>query len=122
MQVKLYTHDKKFVSELEIPPFNEYPKVILWGVRVFVLMSQRPLDASYTEVFAYAAPDGPINPEMRHPKPGMELPGGEDDLVGQLRFRGSMFETPATDAWLMLHAANKIEDLKKGAGMPLISW
>lgn len=57
MQVKLYTAEGGFVHEARIPPFNEAPKVVFWGIRVFAFhaMEKRPDGAvEYREVFAYA--------------------------------------------------------------------
>jgi hypothetical protein len=36
MKVKLYTRGDGFVTEGELPPYNEPPEVLFWGERVFV--------------------------------------------------------------------------------------
>jgi hypothetical protein len=64
MKVRLFTKDGGFVHEQEIPPFNDAPDVIIWGLRMFVgpnidgPVSAQYRDADdtyvYEEAFAYA--------------------------------------------------------------------
>lgn len=35
--VKLFTRDKKFVADVEMPPFKPAPDGVMWGERFFVL-------------------------------------------------------------------------------------
>lgn len=55
MTVKLFSADNVFVTALDLPPFNEPPQVLIWGVRVFMRVGA--VGAwSYIEVFAYCVP------------------------------------------------------------------
>lgn len=56
----LDTDETQFVAEVEIPPFNEWPRVLLWGSRVFAHIGDNVPDTEgvipgyYNEAFAYA--------------------------------------------------------------------
>lgn len=59
----LFTATFGFVANLELPPFDEPPMVVLWGDRFFVREARgvtRGTDVSdrvsYYEVFAYVVP------------------------------------------------------------------
>lgn len=47
--VKLFTASGEFVAEVEIPPFDTFPEVLIWGSRVFRLGD----DDVYREAFAF---------------------------------------------------------------------
>jgi hypothetical protein len=69
-RVALATAEQIHVTNGVIPPFNELPKVIVWGDRVFQLRKANETpeaSALYSEVFAYHLIDalitgGSINP------------------------------------------------------------
>jgi hypothetical protein len=44
MRVQLYTRDGEFVVEGLIPPFLEWPQVILWGSRIFTWYEEVMVD------------------------------------------------------------------------------
>ena len=52
MKAKLYTQAGDFVVEVELPPFNQWPDVLVWGERFFIVNGQ----ASYREAFTYFVP------------------------------------------------------------------
>jgi hypothetical protein len=66
MKVRLFTRDGGYVADAEIPPFNEFPDVIIWGERFFVAPDvdrvPRPVlefhaveeQHAYVEAFTYA--------------------------------------------------------------------
>lgn len=57
LRVTLKTSDGALVHRTEIPPFNKYPDVLLWGDRIFYLRNredQNSLMGTYIEAFAYA--------------------------------------------------------------------
>lgn len=56
MTVKLLTSQGEFVAEVEIPAFDKWPEVLIWGVRTFVLRSEIPAVPEYGEVFAFVVP------------------------------------------------------------------
>ncbi len=57
MKVRLETAKGEFVTDGDMPPFNELPEVVMWGVRLFKLVAveARLLDepAIYRECFAW---------------------------------------------------------------------
>lgn len=59
MKIRLETNDGGLVHETEIPPFNEAPAVILWGIRVFDEFEEDGDTKVYREVFAYHLVDNP---------------------------------------------------------------
>lgn len=66
MKIKLETRDGSHVHEQEIPPFNEPPQVIFWGIRVFQMhaVEKRPNGYTiYRECFAYALVPHPVAPQ-----------------------------------------------------------
>lgn len=58
-RVYLYSNHH-LVKEVELPPSNKKPRVIVWGDRYFVLsfVNGLPTD-DYEEVFPYMIPEGP---------------------------------------------------------------
>jgi hypothetical protein len=50
MKIILKTARGEFVKEAEILPFTEYPPVVIWGDRVFLLNTQE-IGAKYYECF-----------------------------------------------------------------------
>jgi hypothetical protein len=65
MTIHLYTHDGQPVAEKEIPPFKEYPEILVWGDRVFTKMTVGK-NRAYREVLAYTIPEpGPADPPER---------------------------------------------------------
>lgn len=50
IKVKLYTSDFGFVHEGWMPRFNESPKILVWGQRLFKYHE----NGKYLEVFSYA--------------------------------------------------------------------
>lgn len=57
MKIKLVTAADELVhDEVEIPPFNEDPEVILWGLRIFKRARVDGEVTVYAECFAYHLP------------------------------------------------------------------
>ncbi len=59
LRAKLFTADGGYVSIVDVPPFvTGFPKVLIWGERIFTLSSELQPDGLgiYTETFAYAVP------------------------------------------------------------------
>jgi hypothetical protein len=54
MKVTLKTAQNDFVHETEILDFDEFPAVIVWGTRVFILAY--PGIGEYRECFCYVLP------------------------------------------------------------------
>lgn len=60
MQVNLYTAAGDFVAEVEIPPFNRMPEILVWGERHFI-WHEDPASVidgkvGYVEAFAFWVP------------------------------------------------------------------
>ena len=52
MKCQLLTSAKEFVAEVEIPPFNTPPDILVWGERFFKL-DQATTRPEYVEAFTY---------------------------------------------------------------------
>lgn len=60
-KTRLYTPEGGFVAEVDLPPFNTKPEVLIWGARVFVHVDSfldltEDEDGCYVEAFAYYVP------------------------------------------------------------------
>ncbi len=61
MKIRLAVRDGGHVTDVEIPPFQTFPEVVVWGQRFFSFHSElsgdgEPCAAEYREVFAYWIP------------------------------------------------------------------
>jgi hypothetical protein len=61
MKIRLAIREGGHVADVEIPPFQSLPEVIVWGQRFFSFYSElsgdvEPCTAEYREVFAYWVP------------------------------------------------------------------
>jgi hypothetical protein len=56
MKIRLVTGTQELVHEDTIPPFNEDPEVILWGLRTFKRHLVDGDTTVYAECFAYHLP------------------------------------------------------------------
>lgn len=56
MKVKLYTAAGDFVAEIEIPPFQRMPEILVWGERHFVGPADPANPDHYVEAFAFWVP------------------------------------------------------------------
>lgn len=52
LKIYLFTSTDVFVENVYIPPFNQLPNVIIWGVRLFQYSSDKNPDDN-TEQFRY---------------------------------------------------------------------
>lgn len=52
-KVQLFTANKEFVTTLEVPSFSIDPKVLIWGLRTFVLSERN--NFCYYEALTYWA-------------------------------------------------------------------
>lgn len=58
---RLATKDGAHVADVNVPPFKDYPDVLIWGERVFQFHSAAtadgdPCTAEYREAFCFAVP------------------------------------------------------------------
>lgn len=55
-KIRLETDDGRYVANAEMPPFQEWPEVVIWGQRVFQLQTKGKEGelTVYREVFAMA--------------------------------------------------------------------
>jgi len=55
MKCRLFTKAHEHVVDVEIPPFNEPPDVLIWGERIFKLVNTTAgfVEPEYTEAFSY---------------------------------------------------------------------
>lgn len=56
LKVTLKTATGHLVHEAELPPFKEYPQVVIWGDRVFQL-NPKEVGGKYYECFFYIVVD-----------------------------------------------------------------
>ena len=59
MRAKLFTADGGYVVTVDVPPFvTGFPKVLIWGERIFTLRDQLQPDGLgvYSETFTYVVP------------------------------------------------------------------
>jgi hypothetical protein len=59
MKIRLETADGGLVHESQIPPFNEEPRGIMWGNRLFYYFDVASGVVIYREGFTYALTDNP---------------------------------------------------------------
>lgn len=84
MLVKLFTSSGGSVTEAELPPFNKYPDVLMWGERIFKferVIPGKPEWGRYLEAFSfYIVPQL----EIRNAKELEKLPNRHADLIDRV--------------------------------------
>lgn len=84
-KVKLFTKNGGFVTNVLIPPFNEPPKGILWGQRLFFI---KDVDNYYEDFWVAAVISGPDNRtdvteiDTKSSKSYTKHPGNDEYLFG----------------------------------------
>jgi hypothetical protein len=54
MRCRLFTQDRRFVKDVEIPPFNTPPDLLVWGERFFILdETAGSVQPEYLEAFSF---------------------------------------------------------------------